>query len=455
LELTANGTGSLIPAAEASLAFTLGGVVEEVLVEEGEIVEAGQSLVRLEPDDFELQVAQAEAALAAAKAQLAQLVVAPRPEQVAVQEANLGVAEAQLSGAAANHDRTVAGADAGQIATAEAQLASATTRRKQAYDFHERTMKCFDIDKTFTLPDGSKNHIDKTICPMLGPTEERARYNWQAAEEALTAAQARLNDLKDGANAADIRATQSNVAAVTAQRDAAQARLDQLLAEPTTEEVEAKQAAVDEARAALDEAQRRLAKATLTAPFSGVVTYLGVDTGELVGANRPILSLSDLSELEVDVNLDESDAARVALGQLARITLDAFSGTELSGEVTYIAPVGETASGVVLYPVTVRLDSTGLPAKAGMTADVEIIVADKKDALVVPLRAVHTEGERAYVERLSGEQVEQADVTLGMMTDTEIEITAGLREGDEVVVVPGPAEGQQRRGPLGLFGGGN
>jgi HlyD family secretion protein len=455
LELTANGTGSLIPAAEASLAFTLGGVVEEVLVEEGEIVEAGQSLVRLEPDDFELQVAQAEAALAAAKAQLAQLVAAPRPEQVAVQEANLGVAEAQLSGAAANHDRTVAGADAGQIATAEAQLASATTRRKQAYDFHERTMKCFDIDKTFTLPDGSKNHIDKTICPMLGPTEERARYNWQAAEEALTAAQARLNDLKDGANAADIRATQSNVAAVTAQRDAAQARLDQLLAEPTTEEVEAKQAAVDEARAALDEAQRRLAKATLTAPFSGVVTYLGVDTGELVGANRPILSLSDLSELEVDVNLDESDAARVALGQLARITLDAFSGTELSGEVTYIAPVGETASGVVLYPVTVRLDSTGLPAKAGMTADVEIIVADKKDALVVPLRAVHTEGERAYVERLSGEQVEQADVTLGMMTDTEIEITAGLREGDEVVVVPGPAEDQQRRGPLGLFGGGN
>jgi multidrug efflux pump subunit AcrA (membrane-fusion protein) len=68
---------------------------------------------------------------------------------------------------------------------------------------------------------------------------------------------------------------------------------------------------------------------------------------------------------------------------------------------------------------------------------------------------VHTEGERAYVERLSGEQVEQADVTLGMMTDTEVEITDGLQEGDKIVIVPGPAEDQQRRGPLGLFGGGN
>jgi HlyD family secretion protein len=454
LNLTASGTGSLIAAEEASLAFTSGGLVEEVLVEEGETVEAGQPLVRLEPDDLELQVAQAEAALASAEAQLAQLVATPRPEEIAVQEANLAAAQAQVSAAAANRDRVVAGADAGQLASAEAQVASATARRKQAYDWHEQTMECVDIDRTFTLPDGSEKHIDRLICPLLGPTEEKARYNWQAAEASLAAAQARLDDLERGADADVVREAQSSVAAAVARRDAARARLDQLLAEPTVEEVETKQAAVDEAYAALDEARQRLEEASLKAPFSGTVTHLDVEPGELIGANRPVVALSDLGTLEVDVDLDETDAARVAVGQLARTTLDAFDDVELSGEVTYVAPAGETASGVVLYPVTVRLDATELPVRAGMTADVEIIVASREDVLVVPLRAVHTEGEQAYVERLSGGQIKRVDVTLGMMTDTAVEITEGLQGGDEVIVVSGPIE-EEQRGPFGLFGGGN
>jgi multidrug efflux pump subunit AcrA (membrane-fusion protein) len=70
------------------------------------------------------------------------------------------------------------------------------------------------------------------------------------------------------------------------------------------------------------------------------------------------------------------------------------------------------------------------------------------------LRAVHTEGEQAYVERLSGGQIKRVDVTLGMMTDTAVEITEGLQGGDEVIVVSGPVE-EEQRGPFGLFGGGN
>jgi HlyD family secretion protein len=88
-----------------------------------------------------------------------------------------------------------------------------------------------------------------------------------------------------------------------------------------------------------------------------------------------------------------------------------------------------------------------------MTADVELIAASQEDALIVPLRAVHSEGERAYVERLADGQVEQVDITLGMMTDTEVEITDGLAEGDVVVVVPGAEPDDGPRMP-GFFGGG-
>ena len=95
LALTVDATGSLAPHSKVSLAFETGGRVAETLVEEGDQVKAGQPLARLETDDLELQVTQAEAALAAAKAQLAQLTVSPRPEDVAIKKANLQAMQAQ------------------------------------------------------------------------------------------------------------------------------------------------------------------------------------------------------------------------------------------------------------------------------------------------------------------------------------------------------------------------
>jgi len=231
-----------------------------------------------------------------------------------------------------------------------------------------------------------------------------------------------------------LRAAQANVATAAAQRDAAQAQLDLLLAGATEEQIETAQAAVDDARAGLEQAQLRLEKGTLTAPVAGTVTFLGVEPGQIVNANQSVVVLSDLAALEVDVYLDETDVARVAVGQEAQVSLDAFPGVEMTGEVTYIASVAQTQSGVVLYPVTVRLTPSELPARAGMTADVSIITVRQEDTLIVPLRAVHAEGEHAYVDCVAGDRIEQVVVELGLMTDTEIEITAGLAEGDVVVV---------------------
>ena len=132
---------------------------------------------------------------------------------------------------------------------------------------------------------------------------------------------------------------------------------------------------------------------------------------------------------------------------------------------------------MVLYPVTIRLtpgdpsassgqapstgSGQGLPVRAGMTADVEIITASREDVLIVPLRTVEVEGERAYVQRLVGDQIEQVAVELGMVTETEVEITGdvaegpalSLVEGDVVLVVPS-AQGSAGGGMFGMFGGG-
>ncbi len=456
LLVTVEGTGSLAPRSEVSLSFSAGGRVDEVLIVEGQQVEAGQPLARLETDDLALQVAQAEATLAAAEAQLAQLQAPPRPEEMVVQEANLRAVQAQVSAAVADRDQVTAGPDAGQIADAEAQVASAIAQQKSVFDRHEMTMKCFTFKPPAgtPLPDGTvTDGSEMTICPALGAPEEQARYGLAVADASLTAAQARLDELQAGADPEQVRAVQANVATAAAQRDAAQAQLDLLLAGATEEQIQTTQAAVDAARAALEQAWLRLEKATLTAPTAGAVTFLDVQPGQIVNTNRAVVVLSDLANLEVDVSLDETDVARVAVGQEAQMSLDAFPGVEMTGEVTYIAPVAQSQSGVVLYPVTIRLSPSGLPARAGMTADVSIVTVSREGALIAPLRAVHIEGERAYVDRLAGDQVERVAVELGMMTETKIEITGGLSEGDVVVVVPG-AQGSGGGGMFGMFGGG-
>jgi RND family efflux transporter MFP subunit len=239
-----------------------------------------------------------------------------------------------------------------------------------------------------------------------------------------------------------------------------------LLAGATPEQVQTLEASVDDARVALEQARLRLEKAALVAPIAGTVSYLGVQPGEIASANVPVIALGDLTALEVDVSLDEADVTGVAVGQEAKLSLDAFPGVELAGQVVAIAPAADVASGVVLYPVTIRLATTdpvtgsgqaagqawegAVPVRAGMTSEVHIVTARHEETLIVPLRAIETVDGRTFVQRLAGGEIERVEVTLGLMTAIEVEITAGLAEGDAIVVVPGPVQDPTSRLP-GIF----
>ncbi|MCP4537362.1 MAG: efflux RND transporter periplasmic adaptor subunit [Chloroflexi bacterium] len=436
LAVVVEGTGSLTPRAEVSLALLTGGQVVEILVDEGQLVEAGQSLIRLETDELALQIARSEASLAAAKGQLAQLLAPSLPEEIAAQEANLAASEGQVSAMAANRDQIVAGPSEAEITASEVQVATAEMDYRTA-------LRAYD----------SIDEDDKD-------KKEQARYDLWAAEVALEAARTQLDVLLAGADAAEVRAAQADVANVVAQRDAAQAQLDLTLAGAAEQEIQAAEASVARAQVTLDQVRLQLEQATLTAPMGGTVTALNVRVGEMTNPGQAVLVLSDLIALEVDINLDETDVAWVSLGQDARVSVDAFPGVEMAGEVTYIAPTANSASGVVLYPVTVRLASGEASVRAGMTADVAITTASQDNALIVPLRAVHVEDGRAYVERLVEGQIEQVQVALGLTTAVEAQVTGELTEGDVVVVVAGAEQDSDDRmmpgpggGPMRFMGG--
>ena len=421
LLVTVSASGSVEPQARVGLAFESPGRVVEVAVEVGDPVAAGDVLARLDGRQLALQVHQAQAALDLAEAQLAQLQAGARTEEVAAAEANVRAAEAQVSVAAANRDQLEAGPSGAQVAAAEAQVASGELQEKVAQIAHDGTMQ---------------ETRDET-------RREQARYDLYAAEKALAAAQVELGELLAGADADQVRAAQANVWAAAAQRDAAQAQLDLLLAGATDEQIDDAEAQVTQARAALEEAELSLEHATLRAPFDGVVAAANVTAGEISPAALPAITLLDTSRFRVTVGVDEIDVGRLAEGQTAQVTLDALPDVAITGTVERIAPVATLEDGVVTYDVTVGLIPTDAPIRAGMTANVTVLVEELADVLKIPTWVVRVDRDtgQTYVHRpvsdedVGRDDVERVDVELGVRHGGFAQVLGGLFEGDEIVWV--------------------
>jgi HlyD family secretion protein len=495
--VSVGATGSIVAREEVNLSFDLPGKVVQVWVKKGDEVTAGDELARLDNTSLVFQVRQAEAALAAAQAQLDQLKAGPREEEVAAAEASLKAAQANVDSAEANlsdlaggpdehqiaaaeanldaaeaslwlstvqRDQIVEGASAAEIAAAEAARASALTQQKIALDTHEMTMKCVTVK--VPTPEGSKQ--EKTICPALGTPEEQARFNLAAAEGALDAAQAQLDrllagptqsrldigeanlaivtaqrdavqaqlaQLQAGSSAGQLAAARANVAAMTAQRDAAQAQLDLLRAGADVHQIAAAQANVDQAQVALKMAQAELETAKLIAPFDGAVTSVNVHVGQVAPAAVPAVTLADVSELQIVVGVDEIDVTEISEGQDVVISVDALPGQVIPARVKKIAPVANQTGGVMVYQVTIVLHETDLPLRVGMSAAADIIVDALDGVLLVPNWAIRIDRDTGatLVNLVRASTVEEVEIEMGMRGADLSQVLSGLEEGDIVV----------------------
>jgi HlyD family secretion protein len=438
LRATVSASGSVEAAQKIELAFSGSGEVAEMLVEVGDAVEAGQPLARLETDDLEDAVADAEVALAQANLNLAETLDGAADEDIAT-------AEASLHGAQADYNSVVGGATEAEIAKAEAALEQAGASLASAQSAY---------DQTFSRK------------PNEDPNYSSAANQLWSAQAAYEKTLASYNDTVGGA-------TENERWSAWARVQQAQASLDRLLEQPTEEAVDLAEITVAQAELDLASAEYDLTQATLAAPLAGIVTAVNVEAGEM--ATSPAVIVSTLDTLTVDVVLDETDVAQIAVGQPVEIVLDAFDDVALSGAVTHIAPTADIQSGVVLFPVTIALDPAEAPVRVGMTADVEIVTANAEDVLLIPAEAVQMINSRMVVMRklAEGETMERpgfgqaaggagmlgaggfmpVPVEIGARSDSQVEIISGLEVGDEIVLV-NLEDVAQQLGRQRLFGSG-
>lgn len=198
-----------------------------------------------------------------------------------------------------------------------------------------------------------------------------------------------------------------------------------------------------------DNKQKVVDNLNVKAPVDGMVFNIQVKEGDLVGAltstvRNPgtssnssanlLAMMENRSKLQVWIPVDELDIAKIKVGQDAQIAVDSYKDKTFKGRVSAISPKGTVQNGSAVFQVQVDiLASEGL--KTGMTANVSIITAYKKDALLIPVDAVQNDKRgKKFVNAKTDDTVSLKEVTVGLMNAENAEIVSGLKEGDKVEV---------------------
>jgi HlyD family secretion protein len=207
------------------------------------------------------------------------------------------------------------------------------------------------------------------------------------------------------------------------------------------------QTQLNQARANLDTAESRLGYATIVAPRDGVLITRSVERGTVVQAGKALLVLAPAGELQLVLQIDERNLGRLALGQTALASADAYPDRRFSATVTYINPGIDISRATVEVKLTVQEPPDFL--RQDMTVSVDIEVAAKENADVLPMRSVHDilSGQPWVLAVRNGRAI-QHPVTLGLHGTSQMEILEGLDAGDIVVPQSSGVRAGQRVRPV-------
>ena len=356
-------------------------------------VKAGQLVARIDPAIFQAKVDQARAAVDSAKAS----VVSAR--------ASIAKAQSDIAGAQAN------------VASQKASLVHAQSAVTDAKTKNDRRIEM--------VKDGL---IAREEAETYQATYDQAVAGLDAAQSAVTAAE-------------------SAVTSARAQKDVTQTMIDQA------------QSQVKQTTATLEQAQLDLAHTQILAPVDGTVISRNMDVGQTVAASFQAPTIfqiaQDLTKMQVDTNVDESDVGPIRVGQAANFTVDAYPGITFPGVVSQIRQAPINVQNVVTYDVVVEVSNADLKLFPGMTANVKIVTGRAEHALRLPVAALRfhpvaataaagtAKGKSKSGGRpASGAAAQQSVYVLDQGKLKRVPVKLGLTDGNYIEILSGPTEGQ-------------
>lgn len=191
---------------------------------------------------------------------------------------------------------------------------------------------------------------------------------------------------------------------------------------------------------------------TITTPISGIVIGKPLEEGQTVvqgiSAAQVMMKIADLSEMQIEADVDETDIGKVKVGQNVTFTIDTYSGKTFTGTVTKISNQSTTTNNVIYYTVYVAVHPTSYDLKPDMTARLVINTNERHNVLYLPNEAVKVVNGQATVQVLEKGKPVTKNVTTGLSGEMSTEIVSGLSEGEEVVL---PSKKTKTRTPMKMF----
>ncbi len=339
-----------------------------------------------------------------------------------------------LDQAQANLDkaRADAGANSDTVNTDDVAVENAKSTLEDTKSLNDANVKAADQ----TCSD-AKNKLDdaQSYYDQVKSESGSSSSTTKLAKLTLDAAQASYNSAKKDQNVVD---QQADLAETEAQNNLDSAKAS-LSAAKSKYIAAGNNATVKSFEAAYETALNNLDKAVLRAPTSGVIKKVNFKPGEVIGSPSvtsqsgffaEMISFGNIFEAQVS----EADIAKVAMGQVAKLTFDAFPDESFGGEVISIEPSATVVQDVVDFVVKISLLKNDFRLKDGMSADVDISINKKENVISIPQRAVQDTNGKKIVQILESGKPVDREVKLGLEGDGGlVEIVSGLNEGDLVI----------------------
>lgn len=412
----------------AELSFNRGGRVDRILVEEGQEVKKGQALARIAMGQQYADLKSAQASLDLAKADVNDATV--DLQQVRQQQETL-VRNAYR--ALLNNDLQAYNRDAGDNAVPPivSGTYTATSEGEYVLDVYGSSA---ESGYSFSLSGlGSGTYSGYTSLPgQLGNEglyiQFDANSNYRSQEWFVPIPNTRSTSYTTALNtytstvAAAERAIQAAENAIGSSSDA---------------QVTRAQAQLAQAQARVNGIYSQIADGTITAPFAGVIGSLDMEESENASFGQTVITLIGEEQYEMILNVPEIDIAKVTIGDLVGVTLDAYADITWEGEIVAINASETFVDGVPVYETTVLFTNADERIRSGMNGQATIITGQAKEVPAIPFRALDRVGRDTYEVRLQGEdeKIEKIKVTPGLRgNDSFVEIIDGLEVGDVIVL---------------------
>lgn len=473
IQETVLARGKVVPQKDIDLAFSISGVLQDVLVKEGQQVEAGETLAKLDYTQFEIEKDQAIALLDQYKAELDKLKAGADIEDIKIYEtkvenAKVIVAEKKkavrdtildaytksddavrnkvdplFSGPEGVDPKLVLGIDYQKLNNLGVTVEEIEKERFEVGGILNLwRMSIQDLNENSDLANyiaQAKDNLDKirdflddvgaainSAVPI--PTISQTQIDTWKVD--VSAARANINSAITSLTLAESDLTAANAELTLAKRN-----LEAIKAPARPEDILVLEAKIKQAENKIRLIEDKISKSILSAPVAGRIAKIAVDPGEAVQPGQVVISFYAGSwKLQADVS--ELDIGKIKEGIKVKISLDAFPDKTIIGYVSSVDPKEILLDGDVYYRVNVLANNTdSLQLRSGMTADLTFLLSEKDNILKIPELAVFEKDDQSMVNLLDNGQIKEVKVETGISDGEFIEIVSGLKEGQTVLVI--------------------